>query len=136
MKSGLYVVNTTATTVATNGIIPFNTIVRRRNNTVNLNGNTVTITDCNSNYYLVTVSVTFTSATADTATLQLYYNGNAYTGATASTTVATATTEVKTLVTTAIVRSSCCNDADTITVVNTGTPTLTTSNVSMTVTSI
>ena len=132
MKSNLYVVNTSSNTVATNGTVPFSTIVRRRNSNINLTGTNVTVSDCHTEYYFVNANITFTAATADTASLALFINGVEYPGAVSSVTVGTATTEVNTLNIQAIVRTNC-NSSDYLTIVNIGTPTLTVTNADMSV---
>ena len=88
-----------------NGIIPLSTIIRRRGDDVNLNGNTISIADCGSNYYLVVVTATFTAPVAGTITLNLQQNGATVSGGTASTTITTAATEVRSLSFPAIIRT-------------------------------
>lgn len=119
-KSNIYAVTTTSTAVVENGILPLSTIVRRRGNEVNLSGNTVAITDCGSNYYLVSVTATFTAPVAGVITLNLQQNGANVAGATASTTITTATTEVRSLSFTAIVRTFNATGIESLTVVNAG----------------
>lgn len=131
-KSNLYVATTTPTSVLTNGTLPLATIVRRRGSDVNLSGNSVAITDCGSNYYLVSVNATFTVPVAGVVTLNLQQNGANVTGATASTTVTTATTEVRSLSFTALVRTFGGATIDGLTVVNAGVG-ATFSNIAMTV---
>lgn len=119
-KSNIYVATTTPSAVVANGILPLTTIVRRRGTDVNLSGNSIAITDCGSNYYLVTVSATFTAPVAGVVTLNLQQNGTNVTGATASTTITTATTEVRSLAFTVIVRTFNSQGIDSLTVANTG----------------
>lgn len=89
-------------------------------NDVNLSGNSVAITDTGSNYYLVTVTATFTAPIAGAVTLNLQQNGTNVTGATASTTVTTASTEVRSLSFSAVVRTFNCCGIDSLTIVNSG----------------
>jgi hypothetical protein len=119
-KSLIDVATTTLTTVVENGIIPLATIIRRRGNEVNLNGNAISITDCGSNYYLVVVTATFTAPVAGVVTLNLQQNGSNVAGATASTTITTATTEVRSLSFPVIVRTFNNVGIDTLSLVNAG----------------
>jgi hypothetical protein len=119
-KSLIDVATTTLTTVVENGVIPLATIIRRRGNEVNLNGNAISITDCGSNYYLVVVTATFTAPVAGVVTLNLQQNGSNVAGATASTTITTATTEVRSLSFPVIVRTFNNVGIDTLSLVNAG----------------
>lgn len=119
-KSLIDVATTTSTAVIANGILPLQTIVRRRGCDINMSGNSVAITDCGSNFYLVTITVTFTAPAAGIVTLNLQQNGVNVVGATASATVTTAATEVRSLSFSAIVRTFNNNSIDALTVVNAG----------------
>lgn len=119
-KSLINVATTTSSSVVANATLPLTTIVRRRGNDVNLSGNSIAITDCGSNYYLVSVTATFTAPVAGIVTLNLQQNGANVVGATASTTITTATTEVRSLSFTTIIRTFNANAIDSLTVVNTG----------------
>ena len=131
-KSLIDVATTTSSAVVANGVLPLTTIVRRRGNDVNLSGNSVALTDCGSNYYLVNVTVTFTAPVEGTVTLNLQQNGVNVTGATASTTITTATTEIRSLSFSAIVRTLNNVGIDSLTIVNAGIA-ATFSNIDMTV---
>lgn len=119
-KSNIYVATTASSSVVAGGVLPLATIVRRRGNDVNLSGNSIAITDCGSNYYLVTVTGTFTAPVAGTVTLNLQQNGVNVTGAIASTAITTATTETRSLSYTAIVRTFNNQGIDSLSVVNAG----------------
>lgn len=119
-KSNIYVATTASSAVVAGGVLPLATIVRRRGNDVNLSGNSVAISDCGSNYYLVTVTGTFTAPVAGNVTLNLQQNGVNVTGATATTAVTTATTEVRSLSYSAIVRTFNNHGIDSLSVVNAG----------------
>lgn len=119
-KPNIYVATTSSTAVVANGTLPLTTTVRRRGNDINLSGNAVAINDCGSNYYLVLVNATFTAPVAGVVTLNLQQNGTNVVGATASTTITTATTEVRSLSFTAIVRTFNNIGIDSLSVVNTG----------------
>lgn len=131
-KSLIDVATTASSAVVANGTLPLATIVRRRGCDVNLSGNSIVITDTGSNYYLVTVNATFTAPVAGAITLALQQNGVTVTGATASTTITTATTEVRSLSFQAIVRTFNNVGIDSLSVVNTGLA-ATFSNISMSV---
>lgn len=131
-KSLIDVATTTSSAVVANGVLPLTTIVRRRGNDVNLSGNSVALTDCGSNYYLVNVTATFTAPVEGTVTLNLQQNGVNVTGATASTTITTATTEIRSLSFSAIVRTLNNVGIDSLTIVNAGIA-ATFSNIDMTV---
>ena len=119
-KSLINVATTTSSSVVANANLPLTTIVRRRGNDVNLSGNSIALTDCGSNYYLVSVTATFTAPVAGIVTLNLQQNGVNVVGATASTTITTATTEVRSLSFTTIIRTFNNVGIDSLTVVNAG----------------
>ena len=134
-KSLIDVATTTSTAVVAGGTLPLATIVRRRGSEVNANGNSVTITDCGSNYYFVVVTATFTAPVAGIVTLNLQQNGVTVSGGTASTTITTATTEVRSLSFPAIVRTFNNVGIDTLTLVNAGVA-ATFSNIAVSVTKL
>lgn len=134
-KSLIDVATTASSAVVANGVLPLATIVRRRGNDINLSGNSVAITDCGSNYYLVTVTGTFTAPAAGTVTLNLQQNGVNVTGATASTTITTATTEVRSVSFSKIIRTFNNQGIDSLSVVNAGVA-ATFSNISVSVTKL
>lgn len=127
------VATTTSTSVLAGGVIPFATVVRRRGREVGQAGSAVTISDCGSNFYLVSVTATFTAPATGVVGLTLQQNGSSVVGGTASTTISTASTEVRSLSFTAIVRTfNSANIVDTITLVNSGVA-ITLSNVALSV---
>lgn len=132
-KSLIDVATTTSTSVLAGGTIPLDTVVRRRGCDISQAGSSIAISDCGSNYYLVNVTATFTAPVAGVATITLQQNGAAVPGATASTTITTATTEVRSLSFSAIVRTFNCQQIiDTLTLVNSGVA-ITLSNVAVSV---
>ncbi len=132
-KSLIDVATTTSTSVLANAVIPFSNTVRRRGGEIVQSGTGVAISDCGSNFYLVNVTVTFTAPVAGTVTVALQQNGTAVVGGTASTTITTATTEVRSLSFAAIVRTyNSQNIIDTLTLLNSGVA-ITVSNADMTV---
>ena len=114
------VATTTSSAVVAGGVLPLATITRKRGNEINLSGNSIAITDCGSNYYLVSVTATFTAPVAGIVTLNVQQNGANVVGATASTTITTATTEQRSLSFSKIVRTLNGNSIDAISVVNAG----------------
>ena len=114
------VTTTGSNAVATNGILPLSTITRRDGDCINLNGNSIILSDYGSNYYFVTVTVTFTAPEAGVVTLNLQQNGNNVVGATGSATVTTPTTEVRTISFSKIIRTFNCQGTTLLTVANTG----------------
>lgn len=131
-KSLIDVATTTSTSVLAGATLPLATIVRRRGRDVDLSGNSVAVIDCGSNFYLVTVTATFTAPVAGVISIALQQNGTAVTGATASTTITTASTEVRSLSFSAIVRTYNSVGIDALSIVNTGLA-ATYSNIDMTV---
>lgn len=131
-KSLIDVATTASTSVVANGTLPLSTIIRRHGRDVNLSGNSVAITDCGSNYYLVTVTATFTVPVAGVVTLNLQQNGVSIQGATASVTVATASTDIRSISFSAIVRTFNSQVIDSLTIQNAGTA-ATFSNIAMSV---
>ena len=119
-KSLIDVSTTTSTSVIAGGALPLATVTRRRGTDINVSGNSIAITDCGSNYYLVTVNATFTAPVAGTITLNLQQNGTNVVGATGSTTITTATTEVRSISFQKIIRSFNAIGFDSLTVVNAG----------------
>lgn len=127
------VATTTSTSVLSGGIIPFSTVVRRRGREVGQAGSAVAISDCGSNFYLVSVTATFTAPATGVVQLTLQQNGSSVVGGTASTTISTVSTEVRSLSFTAIVRTfNNANLVDTLTLLNSGVA-ITLSNVAMSV---
>lgn len=120
MKAELYIANTTSTSVASGGIVPFDITVRRKGCDIQMGSGGAVIEDVGSNYYDVDVSVTFTAPVAGTITFKLQQNGNDVIGATASTTITTPTTEVRSLTIPATIRTFTCGSIDTLTLVNSG----------------
>lgn len=131
-KSLINVATTNSTSVLAGATLPLATVVRRRGCDVNLSGNSVALTDCGSNFYLVNVTATFTAPVAGVISLALQQNGTDVTGATASTTITTASTEVRSLSFAAIVRTYNSAGIDALSIVNTGLA-ATFSNIDMTV---
>ena len=103
-KSAIYTTNTTAPTIAVDGIIPVGTTTRRYGCNIRQDGNAITI--CGQGYYLVNVSATVTPTAAGTVSVTAQKDGVAIVGATGSETVA-AVSNAANISITAIVRNAC-----------------------------
>lgn len=117
-KSNIYAVNTASTAVTANSTIPLTTIVRRYGCDINLLGNAVTLNT--PGYYLVNVTATFTAPVAGNVAVTLQNDGVVVPGATAASTITTATTQSSEISINAIVRVFCGSTPDALTLVNTG----------------
>ena len=125
-NSLIMMTTTTASSVLANGIIPLTTINRRRGGVVN--GGTNSVLLGRPGYYKINANITFTAPAAGIVAVKLQKSGLDVVGATASTTITTATTEVRSLSISALVRVFCNEDLATLTLVNNGVA-ITTSNV-------
>ena len=103
-KSAIYTTNTTAPSIAVDGIIPVGTTTRRYGCNIRQDGNAITI--CGQGYYLVNVSATVTPTAAGTVSVTAQKDGVAIVGATGSETVA-AVANAANISITAIVRNAC-----------------------------
>ena len=103
-KSAIYTTNTTAPTIAVDGIIPVGTTTRRYGCNIRQDGNAITL--CGQGYYLVNVSATVTPTAAGTFSVTAQKDGVAIVGATGSETVA-AVSNAANISITAIVRNAC-----------------------------
>ena len=117
----IYAGTTTTTAVTANATLPLITILRRPcNNVLGLAGNNITLNDRGTQYYKVEIDATFTAPAAGVVILNLQQNGVNVAGATASTTITTADTEVRSLTITALVKTVGCCNIDTLSVINSG----------------
>ena len=116
-KSNIYTVNSTSTAVVEGGTIPLGTATRRYGQCINLNGNSITLNG--NGYYDVDVTATFTGAVGN-ATITLFKDGVAVPGATATTNIATANTQVASVSFPAIIKVRCCEQPANLTLVLTG----------------
>lgn len=125
----IYMINTGASSVLENGIVPLPTIARRSGCAIqSTDGQTITLRK--PGYYAVKGTITFTAPVAGLVTLILNKNSVAIPGIVTSGTVTTATTEVNTLAIEGIIRVTCGEAPAGITLSNTGVA-ITTSNVSL-----
>lgn len=126
----IYLATPSVATVASEGTLPLTTIVRRRGQYVQQSSDSILLGA--PGYYHVSVSTTFTAPATGVVTHTLRQDGVAVQGATASTTISTATTEVRSLSFEAIVRVPCCAAPVTLTVTNDGVD-ITSSNITVAV---
>lgn len=106
-RAEISTVNSTPATVAVGSTLPLGVVVRRFGNTKGCNGccgvpvlnlsgtNAIVINE--SGYYDFNVNVTFTATTAGNVTITMLLNGVPVLGFTATTNIATATTQVATI---------------------------------------
>lgn len=129
-KSYVKTVNSNTTSVLANSIVPIGNTLTTGYNRCNIEriGNSVVIYDKCSNGYKVSVNVTFTAPVAGNVGLVVQQNSADVPGATATTTITTANTEVRSLSFSTIIKSSAGCTNDVITLVS-GLLALSTSNV-------
>lgn len=125
-NSLIMMTTTTASSVLAGGVVPLTTIQRGAGQAIRGGSNSVIFN--RTGYYKVNASVTFTAPAAGTITIKAQKNGIDVPGITASTTITTATTEVRTVNVSGIVKVCCCDLPATLTLVNSGVA-ITTSNV-------
>ena len=118
-KSAIYTTNTTAPTIAVDGIIPVGTTTRRYGCNIRQGGNAITL--CGQGYYLVNVSATVTPTAAGTVSVTAQKDGVAIVGATGSETVA-AVSNAANISITAIVRNACGCDSSILSFILGGVP--------------
>lgn len=117
-NSLIFMTTTTNSSVLANGVIPLTTVQRKRCRSVQDGSNSVILNT--PGYYKVTASITFTAPAAGTISVKLQKNNVDVPGVTASTTITTATTEVRTLNISGVVRVFCNEGIATLTLVNSG----------------
>lgn len=130
--SAIFMTNTTAASVLAEGTIPLTTIQRRKG--CILTNSSTGIQILKPGYYLVEGTITFTAPAAGDVVVSLQKGGVNVPGIIGSSTITTATTEIRTIPISGIIRVLC-NETAIITLVNTGVA-ITTSNVSLSVVSI
>ena len=107
-KSALYAVNSTSQLNAANAQVPFGSVVRRYGNNCKLDGGSIIVSG--RGYYDVDISLSTAPTTEGEITAQLYKDGVAVPGATATATAAAAG-DVVNLKITCLVRNcgQCCD---------------------------
>lgn len=129
-NSLIYLATPSAASVVQGGVLPLTTIVRRRGQCVQQSNDSIVLGA--PGYYRVSLTATFTAPAAGTVTLQARQDNVPITGGTASTTITTATTEVRSLSFDCLVRVGCCEGPVTLSFVNTGVA-INTSNIAVNV---
>ena len=127
-NSLIMMTTTTASSVLAGGIIPLTTINRRRGNSIGAGTNSILL--ARPGYYKINGTITFTAPAAGVVAIKAQRNGTDIVGITASTTITTATTEVRNIAINGIVRVFCNEDLVTLTLVNSGAA-ITIQNVSL-----
>lgn len=118
-RSLIYSANTNSQSLASGSVINFGSPVRRFGCNLAMSGGNVVVKG--EGYYSIDTNISFT-ASAGTATIQVYKDGVAIPGATATVTTATSTSYQVSIP--SVIRQSCCVES-TITVTITGvTPTV------------
>lgn len=116
-KSILYAANTTAQSIAAAGsIVNFGSAVRRYGCNLDISGGNVETKGCG--YYDIDASVTFSAAAAGAATMQLYVDGVAITGAKAIITISAA--NASETVNIPVITRATCDCTSTVTVIISG----------------
>jgi hypothetical protein len=128
--SAIFVTNTNSTNVLANGIIPINPSRRMGNDIISENGNLILK---RPGYYKVSGTITFTAQTAGNVTISLQKNNTNVPGITATETITTAETEVRTIPIQGLVRVLCHEGTPIITLINESDIDITTLNVSLTI---
>ena len=117
-NSLIYMNTVTAAVVEANGVIPLTNIARKRGNLIQNGTNSIILNA--PGYYKITGTVTFTAPVAGVVTIEAQKNGVEIPGISASTTITTATTEVRSLAISGVVRVFCNEGVASITLVDTG----------------
>ena len=130
-NSLIFKVTTTPATILAGGILPLTTIARRRGRLITSENDSISLNA--PGYYKVTVTVTASGSEAGDIVLNVLKNGIEIPGLTASDTITTATTELRTLTISGTVRVLCGEGSAVLTLVNASTIGITTSNISVAV---
>lgn len=130
-NSLIFKVTTTPATILAGGILPLTTIARRRGRLITSETDSISLNT--PGYYKVTVTVTASGSEAGDIVLNVLKNGIEIPGLTASETITTATTELRTLTISGTVRVLCGEGSAVLTLVNASTIGITTSNISVAV---
>ena len=129
----IYTANTAGAAVPIGNTVPLGSIIRRYGNCISANGSVINIRE--PGYYDVDISATFTADAAGNVTLTLLQDGVPVPGATATSTITTATTQVENSAIMATVRVMCCGNSN-LSVLVGGTAAPTISNMAVQVTKI
>ena len=127
MNNSLIMMSTASSSaILATGIVPLNTITRRRGQVLEGNSNSIIMN--RPGYYKVNANITFTAPVAGVVSVKAQKNNVDILGMTASTTITTATTEVRSLSISGVVRVTCGEGFGTLTLINSGVE-ITSSNV-------
>ena len=129
--SGIYLTNVNDTVVQPSAIVP-NSINKGVGQAIFWFSNSVVLR--RPGYYKVTATVTFTAATPGNISFAIQKDGVNVPGITATETITTADTEVRTVVLSGVIRVLCHEGMPVISLVNDSDSVVTTSNVSITIT--
>lgn len=129
VQSALFAITPTVSTIPAGGALPLSTVARRITPRITLGSDSANVGV--PGYYEVTATVTFTAAAAGDVTISLFQNGEAIPGITATETITTADTEVRTVALHGIVRVRC--EPLAINLVNTSEVAITTTNIALSV---
>ena len=109
-KALIYTANTSGAEVPIGNTVPVGSIIRRYGRCIDATGSALNIQE--SGYYLVDVSATVTAAVAGDVILALTQDGVPVPGARAAVTITTADTQIENLKITAVIRVTCCANAN------------------------
>jgi hypothetical protein len=127
-NSLIYSATPTNASIESGGVLPLTTIVRRRGcNISQLNDSFVLKAP---GYYHVSISATFSAPVPGNVSLNIVQDNVNVQSATATTTITTANTEIRTLTMNAIIRVPCNCSSSVLTVVNSGVA-INTSNIAI-----
>ena len=120
MASVLFLVSNTTQSVAVDGLVNLGTTIHKNcGSQARQSGNGIAITG--TGYFNIEVNAIVSAPATGNVTLQLYKDGLPISGAIATETIGTATTELHSMsFNTEILRGCACNSLSSITIVNTG----------------
>ncbi|MBP3713413.1 MAG: hypothetical protein J6I69_02450 [Bacilli bacterium] len=117
-NSLIYMITPTTTAVTSGGVLPLSTIARRRGKSISSETDSVLLSA--PGYYKINACVTFSAPAPGVVTIRLAKDGVAVPGITGSDTITVATTELRTISISGIVRVSCCGDSSSLSLINSG----------------
>lgn len=109
-KSLIYTVNNAGAVVPIGGNVPVGSIIRRYGKCIDATGSAINLFE--PGYYDVDISVTITAAVAGDVIFTLAQDGVPVTGATATASIATPTTQFENVAIMATIRVKCCGNAN------------------------
>lgn len=127
VQSALFAITPTTADVAAGGALPLTTVARRITPRIQLGSDSANVAA--PGYYELNATITFTAAAAGDVTIAAYQNGEAIPGIVATETIATASTEARTISLTGIVRVRC--EPIAVSLVNVSAVAITTSNIAL-----